>query len=85
MLNNPASTTTRRSHGLSVGVNLNLDQTCNFNCLYCQVPRSPALKIPPSALSVATIENELRSTLQDVISGHIYHFLCDLTSLWFYL
>ena len=31
----------RRSHGLSIGVNLNPDKACNFDCIYCQVDRSP--------------------------------------------
>ncbi len=30
----------RRSGGLSVGINLNPDKACNFDCIYCQVDRS---------------------------------------------
>ncbi len=30
----------RRSKGLSLGVNLNPDKVCNFHCLYCQVDRT---------------------------------------------
>jgi wyosine [tRNA(Phe)-imidazoG37] synthetase (radical SAM superfamily) len=30
----------RRSHGLSIGVNLNPDKICNFDCIYCQVNRT---------------------------------------------
>ncbi|UCC29277.1 MAG: hypothetical protein JSU86_13870 [Phycisphaerales bacterium] len=30
----------RRSGGLSIGVNLNPDAACNFDCVYCQVDRS---------------------------------------------
>jgi wyosine [tRNA(Phe)-imidazoG37] synthetase (radical SAM superfamily) len=29
----------RRSHGISIGVNLNPDKVCNFDCIYCQVDR----------------------------------------------
>jgi len=29
----------RRSKGLSIGVNLNPDKICNFDCIYCQVDR----------------------------------------------
>jgi wyosine [tRNA(Phe)-imidazoG37] synthetase (radical SAM superfamily) len=29
----------RRARGISVGVNLNPDKICNFDCLYCQVDR----------------------------------------------
>jgi wyosine [tRNA(Phe)-imidazoG37] synthetase (radical SAM superfamily) len=30
----------RRSRGVSVGVNLNPDKVCNFDCVYCQVDRT---------------------------------------------
>ena len=30
----------RRSGGLSMGVNLNPDKVCNFDCIYCQVDRT---------------------------------------------
>jgi wyosine [tRNA(Phe)-imidazoG37] synthetase (radical SAM superfamily) len=30
----------RRSRGLSIGVNLNPDKACNFDCIYCQVDRT---------------------------------------------
>lgn len=29
----------RRSKGMSIGVNLNPDKVCNFDCIYCQVDR----------------------------------------------
>jgi wyosine [tRNA(Phe)-imidazoG37] synthetase (radical SAM superfamily) len=31
----------RRAGGVSLGVNLNRDQFCNFRCIYCQVERDP--------------------------------------------
>ena len=30
----------RRSKGISIGVNLNPDRVCNFDCIYCQVDRT---------------------------------------------
>jgi wyosine [tRNA(Phe)-imidazoG37] synthetase (radical SAM superfamily) len=33
----------RRSRGLSIGINLNVDKVCNFHCVYCQVDRT----VPP--------------------------------------
>src|SRR5438046_1249483 len=30
----------RRSRGLSLGVNVNPDKVCNFHCPYCQVDRT---------------------------------------------
>lgn len=32
----------RRSRGVSIGVNLNPDKICNFDCIYCQVDRKTA-------------------------------------------
>lgn len=32
----------RRSGGLSIGVNLNIDKVCNWDCVYCQVDRDVA-------------------------------------------
>src|SRR6478609_9161971 len=29
----------RRSKGISLGINLNPDKLCNFDCIYCQVDR----------------------------------------------
>src|SRR4051812_23872056 len=29
----------QRSHGLSIGINLNPDKCCNFDCAYCEVNR----------------------------------------------
>ncbi|MCG8997432.1 radical SAM protein, partial [Laribacter hongkongensis] len=28
----------RRAGGVSVGINLNPNQACNWRCIYCQVP-----------------------------------------------
>ena len=33
----------RRSGGISIGINLNPDKACNFDCIYCQVDRT---KVP---------------------------------------
>jgi len=30
----------RRARGLSIGVNMNPDKRCNFDCPYCQVDRT---------------------------------------------
>lgn len=38
----------RRSAGLSIGVNLNPDKRCNFDCVYCEVDR----KVPGRATTV---------------------------------
>ena len=36
----------RRSGGISIGVNLNPDKICNFDCIYCQVDRTRQSETP---------------------------------------
>ena len=57
----------RRARGVSIGVNLNPDNTCNFRCIYCQVPglipgNGPHIDLP-------RLEFELRAQLDDVLHG----------------
>src|SRR5436190_16955221 len=56
-----------RARGLSVGVNMNPDKRCNFDCAYCEVNRSE----PPGEprLVVPLMMTELELTLQLVRSG----------------
>jgi len=35
----------RRSGGLSIGINLNPDTACNFDCVYCQVDRTSTPRV----------------------------------------
>lgn len=56
-----------RAHGLSVGVNMNPDQRCNFNCEYCEVTR--ATPAPDLALDVDVMAEELEQTLALAHSG----------------
>ncbi|HKP95654.1 MAG TPA: radical SAM protein [Fibrobacteria bacterium] len=51
----------RRSGGVSIGVNLNLDKFCNFDCPYCQVDRT--VPKPRQAISVPAIRTELEKLL----------------------
>ncbi|MFA5189685.1 MAG: radical SAM protein [Verrucomicrobiia bacterium] len=57
----------RRSHGLSVGINLSPSKACNFSCVYCQVDRATPSKA--SKLVLATLEHELRQMVDLVRSG----------------
>ncbi|MCX7885739.1 MAG: radical SAM protein [Verrucomicrobiae bacterium] len=57
----------RRSGGISIGINANPDRTCNFNCLYCQVNRLGAP--PPVPFDLATAEKELRTMRKLAQSG----------------
>ncbi len=60
----------RRSSGLSVGVNLNPNRQCTFDCVYCQIDRSSPRKLDFVDLDVLTVE--LRTVLSEVASGSIW-------------
>ncbi len=61
----------RRSKGLSIGINLNPDKACNFDCVYCQVDRST----PPIARKVdlSTVAVELAALLDAAASGDLFN------------
>lgn len=60
----------RRAGGLSIGVNLNLDKVCNFNCVYCQVNRSePGEK---QFVGLQRLAAELDAMVECIASGRIY-------------
>jgi len=68
----------RRSKGISIGVNLNPDKVCNFDCIYCSVDRRKS-NTPPPAWAVRDIDldvlrAELVAMLETVRSGAIYRF-----------
>lgn len=60
----------RRSHGLSIGINLNPDKVCNWDCVYCQVDRSDRPK--SKRVDPARLRDELDSMLGWVTSGEIW-------------
>jgi len=57
----------RRAGGVSVGINLNINNACNWRCIYCQVPNLTRGTPPPIELDV--LEQELRTFLNSVIHG----------------
>ncbi|UOA06926.1 radical SAM protein [Methylobacter sp. S3L5C] len=60
----------RRMGGLSIGINFNTNNACNWRCIYCQVPE---LKIGTApAMDFKLLEDELRFFLDDVINGDFY-------------
>ena len=57
----------RRSQGLSLGVNLNPNKICNFNCIYCEVDRQrPGKEVPIDPMQ---IKSELLDLIQWVRDG----------------
>ncbi len=60
----------RRSRGLSIGVNLNPDKACNFACAYCQVDRTrPG---GPREVDPARLASELDHLLALVAGGELW-------------
>lgn len=59
-----------RAHGLSLGVNMNPDKHCSFDCLYCEVDR----RTPPreTKLDVDAMAAELHRTLAYVMAGKLH-------------
>lgn len=58
-----------RAQGLSVGVNMNPDRLCNFDCVYCEVHR--AMPIREKHLNVTVMAGELHRTLECVRAGRL--------------
>ncbi|HSW44930.1 MAG TPA: radical SAM protein [Phycisphaerae bacterium] len=60
----------RRSRGLSIGVNLNPDKACNFDCIYCQVDRT----VPPTVRKVdpVRLRVELESMIDLAVTGRLF-------------
>jgi wyosine [tRNA(Phe)-imidazoG37] synthetase (radical SAM superfamily) len=54
----------RRSGGVSIGVNLNIDKLCNFDCPYCQVDRT--VPRPARPIDVSAIRREVGQLLDSV-------------------
>jgi wyosine [tRNA(Phe)-imidazoG37] synthetase (radical SAM superfamily) len=57
----------RRARGVSVGINLNPNNACNWACIYCQVPDLQRGGPPP--LDLGLLEYELTSMLDDILHG----------------
>ncbi len=60
----------RRAGGLSIGVNFNPNNACNWRCIYCQVPNLQRGNAPE--MDFAQLEHELRSFLRDVLHGNFF-------------
>ncbi|MGB8883905.1 MAG: radical SAM protein [Azonexus sp.] len=57
----------RRAGGVSVGINLNVNNACNWACVYCQVENLTRGGPPPIDLDL--LERELDSFLDDALHG----------------
>lgn len=57
----------RRAGGVSVGINLNPNNACNWRCIYCQVPDLARGTAPP--VDLALLEKELGGFLHELQHG----------------
>lgn len=57
----------RRAGGVSIGINLNPNNACNWRCIYCQVPDLKRGTAP--TVDLALLEHELRGFLHELLHG----------------
>ncbi|MDA1332367.1 MAG: radical SAM protein [Proteobacteria bacterium] len=57
----------RRAGGVSLGVNLNTNNACNWRCIYCQVP--DLIRGAPPPVDVDRLQHELSVFLDQILSG----------------
>lgn len=57
----------RRSRGLSIGINLNPDKVCNFDCVYCEVDRRVPGKV--AKLDLNQMRDELIAMIRFARDG----------------
>jgi len=57
----------RRAGGVSIGINLNTNNACNWRCIYCQVPDLQLGTAP--TVDMALLEQELRGFLYELQHG----------------
>ncbi len=57
----------RRAGGVSIGINLNVNNACNWRCVYCQVPNLK--RGTPDKIDLLLLEKELRDFLNQLLHG----------------
>jgi wyosine [tRNA(Phe)-imidazoG37] synthetase (radical SAM superfamily) len=57
----------RRAGGVSIGINLNVNNACNWACLYCQVDN--LVRGGPPPLDLDLLASELDGFLEDAVHG----------------
>ncbi len=57
----------RRAGGVSIGINLNVNNACNWRCVYCQVPNLK--RGTPDKIDLLLLEKELRGFLNQLLHG----------------
>lgn len=57
----------RRAGGVSIGINLNVNNACNWACVYCQVEN--LVRGGPDAIDLALLEHELSHFIDAILAG----------------
>ena len=66
----------RRSGGLSLGINLSPSGLCNFSCVYCQILAAGTAKTGDQFVQIDVLNEELRRLVESVNSGALFeHWL----------
>lgn len=65
----------RRAGGVSIGINLNINNACNWRCIYCNVP--DLSRGAPDSIAMDVLEQELRSFLHEVTHGNFMEEYVD--------
>jgi wyosine [tRNA(Phe)-imidazoG37] synthetase (radical SAM superfamily) len=60
----------RRARGISIGININPDQVCNFRCVYCQVNRTGLAA--GRGVDLDVLARELDEMLEQVATGRLF-------------
>ncbi|HEV8700477.1 MAG TPA: radical SAM protein [Candidatus Polarisedimenticolia bacterium] len=60
----------RRARGISIGINLNPDTICNFDCIYCQVDRTTEPRV--RRVDEERLRLELVALLREARSGALF-------------
>ena len=58
----------RRAGGLSLGVNLNTNNACNWQCIYCEIPN--LTRGGPEPIEVELLKDELNFWLDQIINSN---------------
>lgn len=72
----------RRSRGLSIGINLNPDTACNFDCVYCQVDRSGTPRVRD--VDPQGVYDELAQMIELIQRGSLFEdsAFADVPAAW---
>lgn len=58
----------RRAGGLSLGVNLNTNNACNWQCIYCEIPN--LTRGGPEPIEVELLKDELKFWIDQIINSN---------------